>query len=189
MLSQLWGKAHGLSLYTRVEGYILEAYVAIEWADEFLAGYLGGDGYRWFELREERRGGLLVQASVAIDLLDNLRGGFRGRKTEAEQFWAFPRDGAVDIPERVKMACALEAFALSDDETAHRRRIRQQGVSAVRMGDVQEHYLRLGIFGHGAQHVRSDVSEVMASMEAFGLMVELMRVRGAFEIKGVSAWG
>ena len=160
----------------------MEAYVDVEWADEFLLG-MGEEEWRGIELA--RRRGLLVQASVAIDLMDNIGGGFLGKRTGEGQFWAFPRNGGTEVPMGIKMACALEALALADEETAARRRARRNGVSGVRVGDAQEQYLRFGLFGQGMQRARTDVSEMMASVEAFGLVAGFLRARGVFEINAV----
>jgi len=126
---------------------------------------------------------LLVRATLAIDLLDNIKRGFRGERTRPTQLLAFPRNGDTFVPEKVKMACALEALALADEEGAERRGLRRQGVSGMSVGNVTENYMRFGLFDNNARNrAHVDFSESLASHEAFGLMLEFLDVSGVHRI-------
>jgi len=156
----------------------------LEFADEFYSLYLGDDGQEvWDKLGDDTKLALLVRATLAIDLLDGIKRGFRGEKTSPSQSNAFPRDGEVFVPEKVRIACALEALALADEEAAARRSLRRQGVSGMSVGNASESYLRFGMFDNNTRsRAQVDFSESLASAEAFGLMMEYLDIRGVYAI-------
>ena len=156
----------------------------MEFADEFFLLYLGDDGSEWGELGDDAKAALLVQATLAIDRLDNIKRGFKGVKSSPAQPNAFPRDGETFIPEKVRMACALEALALADEEAVARRSLRRQGVSGMSVGNASENYLRFGLFDSNTRSVAQvDFSESLASGEAFGLMMGYLDVKGVYAIR------
>lgn len=163
---------------------IISPYADVEFADEFFALYLGDEGMsEWEELDEDAKTALLVRATLAIDLLDNIKRGFKGEKSCALQVNAFPRDGVMFVPEKVKLACALEALALVDEEAAQRRSLRQQGVSGISVGNAKESYVQSGDFDSGLRgRGQVDFSERLVSREAFGLMMEFLDIRGVHAI-------
>jgi len=156
----------------------------VEFADEFFALYLGNEGQDdWDDLGDDAKAALLVRATLALDLLDNIKRGFKGEKTCATQAMAFPRNGDTFVPEKVRMACALEALALADEEAAQRRGLRRQGVSGMSVGNVSENYMRFGLFDSNTRNrAQVDFSESLASGEAFGLMMEFLDIRGVYAI-------
>ena len=163
---------------------IIEPYADIEFADEFFVLYLGDESTDdWSELCDTAKAALLVRATLAIDLLDNIKRGFRGERTQPAQQLAFPRNGDRFVPEKVKMACALEALALADEEGTQRRDLRRQGVSGMSVGNASENYMRFGLFDSNTRNrAQVDFSESLASQEAFGLMLEFMNVSGVHRI-------
>jgi len=87
------------------------------------------------------------------------------------------------VPEKVKMACALEALALADEESNERRELRRQGVSGMSVGNASENYMRFGLFDNNTRNrAQVDFSESLASYEAFGLMMEFLDVSGVHRI-------
>jgi len=163
---------------------MIEPYADIEFADEFFALYLGNEGRDdWSEFCDIQKTALLVRATLAIDLLDNIKRGFRGERTRSAQPNAFPRNGDTFVPEKVRMACALEALALADEEGAQRRGLRRQGVSGMSVGNVSENYMRFGLFDNNTRNrAHTNFSESLASHEAFGLMLEFLDVSGVHRI-------
>ena len=138
----------------------------------------------WANLDDDKKSALLLQATFAIDRLDNIKRGFRGARTSPSQLCAFPRDGDTFIPEKVKLACALEALALADEESAARRSLRRQGVSGMSAGNASENYLRFGLFDSNTRSVSQvDFSESLCSAEAFGLMMSFLDIQGVHAIR------
>ncbi|MCL2618268.1 MAG: hypothetical protein FWD98_04340 [Defluviitaleaceae bacterium] len=141
------------------------------------------DGEQWFDLGDEDKAALLLRATFAIDALDNIRRGFAGARTSHGQHGAFPRDGDTFIPEKVRLACAMEALALADSDGADRRALRRQGVSGVSVGNVSENYMRFGLFDSNTRNrARVDFSESLASAEAFALLMPYLDTRGVYAI-------
>jgi len=156
----------------------------VEFADEFFVLYLGDEDTAWDALNDDAKAALLMRATLAIDLLDNIKRGFKGEKTSQTQLHAFPRDGEAFVPEKVRMACALEALALADEEGETRRKLRRQGVSGMSVGNASENYLRFGLFDSNTRsRAQVDFSESLASGEAFGLMMEYLDIRGVYAIR------
>lgn len=162
---------------------MIEAYAGLEFAGEFLEMYYGEESKAWSALGEVQRKALLVQATLAIDALGNVKRGFWGRKRDEGQARAFPREGEEGISDRVMMACCLEAWALADAQCRQRRRLRRQGVSAMAIGSASEQYMRFGLFGGNSRsNNKTDISQIIASEEAFGLMMEYLDLRGVYSI-------
>lgn len=89
----------------------------------------------WTALSTEEQEYLLKEAAIRIDGLP-----LSGRKKDKNQNMAFPRENQTDVPDTVKSAQALEAAAAADSEAADRRRMQEQGVMSVTVGQVSESY-------------------------------------------------
>lgn len=118
------------------------SYATVAYADGFLGTLLGTDAWSSASAADKERA--LAAATLAIDALEFVGGGFLGRRTDPAQERAFPRAPGIDIPAAVQQACALEAAALLEDsiDPAAKRRTRdiRQGVTAVSVGGVSESY-------------------------------------------------
>ena len=120
----------------------MDAYATVEYADEYLGGLMGAGA--WASASPAEKEKALATATVRIDALAAVGGGFRGRKADPYQTLEFPREGESEPPEAVRRACCHEALAILElaKDTAAQRRVgaRRQGVTAVTIGDVSESY-------------------------------------------------
>jgi hypothetical protein len=113
-------------------------------ADEIIAEALpAADAGRaaWETLDTADRGAYLMRAMLALEALP-----YRGKRTEAGQGEAFPRDGQTEVPEAVCRALALEACALAAAaaDADARRQLMAQGVKSFSLGSLSESYERAG---------------------------------------------
>jgi hypothetical protein len=118
----------------------MDTYLSVEAALELLRGLLpSSDPARAaFEaLSAEDQAVYLRQAALA---LEGIR--YAGRKTDAAQPLAFPRDGMTAVPDAVKRAQALEAVArcYTGAEAAKRAALQAQGVTSFSVGSLSESY-------------------------------------------------
>lgn len=131
----------------------IDSYIDIAGADEYFAGRLYSDS--WANATAEDKEKALKQATKAIN-----RQPLKGRPVNLNQPLAFPRCylalGAppsqyrfdlltgwwceVDIPQAVKDATCEEALALLERGNSQRRKLQQDGVQSVNIGDVSETY-------------------------------------------------
>lgn len=130
------------------------SYITAAEADKFLQGEAGWE--RWASLEEGEKEGYLKTAARHIDVLR-----LAGRKHSIFQDMAFPRDSRREVPAAVKQAQALEALSMTDTEAASRRRLQQQGVTAINIGKVSESY--------GNSRV-CEAAEILSSADALALL-------------------
>lgn len=153
---------------------MLEAYATAEYADEYLDSLTGAEAWSSASSADKKRA--LATATMRIDALGALGGGFRGRKAEATQTLEFPREGQNEPPEAVKRACCHEALALvemtADTAAKRRERDRRQGVTAVSIGDVSESYKSTG---------KSDTLALYSDL-AFSLLLPYRAAKGVYPI-------
>ena len=121
----------------------IDSYVSVSDADIFFSKKYNSEG--WFELTTGDKERLLSTATKKIDRLL-----LKGRKKVYTQVLAFPRlyrhnryseiqsYQTEDIPEVVKSACCVEAFALCDTDFSKRRSLQEQGVKSFSLGSLSE---------------------------------------------------
>jgi len=139
---------------------MLNSYTTVEYADEYLAQYLGAEA--WFAADLDVRQKALVTASAAIDALARNFPGFKSRKTDPNQPLQFPRKPDAEIPSEVRNACCHEALymaRLAADKSAQRRADSiRQGVRSVSIGDVSESYVAAGELKKSNELLRSEMA-------------------------------
>ncbi len=149
----------------------MDSYATIEYADAYLSGLIGTEA--WASVPTYEKEQALATATLRIDSLSALGGGFYGRKTDQYQRLEFPRDGQNEPPDAVKYACCHEALSLveiTSDKTAQRRsKDRQQGVASVSIGDVSESYV-------------SKSATRLCSELALSLLKPYLAVRGVYPV-------
>ena len=153
---------------------MLAAYATVEYADEYLSSLIGAEA--WASASSADKNRALATATIRIDALGALGGGFLGRKAERNQTLEFPREGQNEPPEAIKQACQ-EALALvemmADTAAKRRERDRRQGVTAVSIGDVSESYAST-----------TDAPEpVLYSDLALSLLLPYRAAKGVYPIK------
>lgn len=109
-----------------------DTYITIQEANELLE--FEPHTEIWSSIPDERKEACLKAAARHID---GLR--LAGYKCKLHQLMAFPRNHE-DTPEAVKMAQALEAFAITDEQATQRRRLQEQGVTSINLGNASESY-------------------------------------------------
>ncbi len=147
----------------------MESYATLEFADEFLKKL--PDGQRWLELSTLERLSFLYKATLRIDSLQSYQNGFVGKKLEENQIQQFPRDLYPEIPIEVKMACAFEAFAISNPDGWERRELLIHGVNRVSVGKASESYNKMPVYFH-----------FLSSNEALNLLKPYLAGKGVFPI-------
>ena len=135
------------------------SYIDIEGADEYFAGRLHAES--WTGADDSTKEAALKQATRTIDRLL-----LKGRKTDEDQKLAFPRYPDTEVPEAVKEACCEEALALLERGNSQRRKLQQEGVIAVTVGNVSETYA--SVMGVGGRVVAID--RYLLSQEANELL-------------------
>ena len=144
-------------------------------ADEYLGSLMGAEA--WASVPSADKNRALATATIHIDALKALGGGFLGRKAETNQMLEFPREGQNEPPEAIKRACCHEALALvemtADTAAKRRERDRRQGVTSVSIGDVSESYESTG---------KSDTRALYSDL-AFSLLLPYRAVKGVYPIK------
>ena len=109
------------------------SYIDIEEANEYFAGRLHAE--RWGETSDADKEKALRQATKEID-----RQLLKGRKATDTQELAFPRYPDTEIPEAVKEACCEIALALLERGNSQRRKLQQEGVQSLSLGNMSETY-------------------------------------------------
>jgi hypothetical protein len=109
-------------------------YCTIEEASTYFAGRLYAE--RWGETSDADKEKALRQATKEID-----RQLLKGRKTNPSQPLAFPRYPDAEIPQNVKEACCEEALALLERGNNQRRKLQQEGVQSLSLGNMSETYI------------------------------------------------
>ena len=111
-----------------------ESYCTIEYADEYFAGRLHAES--WGQADDSTKEKALRQATRAID-----RQPLKGRKNDPAQVLAFPRYPDTEVPEVVKEACCEEALAILERGNSQRRKLQQEGVQSLSLGNMSETYI------------------------------------------------
>ena len=155
----------------------MQSYATSEYADEYLDGLMNTDAWSGAQASDKERA--LLSATVHIDALSSLGGGFRGCKATDGQLQEFPRSPDTVVPEAVKRACCHEALAIleqSRDKTAQgREQAIRQGVASVSIGGVSESYVKLS-------DQQSGLRGRLLSDMAMALIRPYLAVQGVFPI-------
>lgn len=119
---------------------MLPSYITPEEATEYILAMLPTDNparQKWEGSTDADKKVYLANATTRIDTMR-----YKGKKATADQVLAFPRYGQTEVPEAVKMACALEAASttLSLSQTSSREALQAAGVSSVSVGNASETY-------------------------------------------------
>ena len=109
------------------------SYVDLNEANEYFSNRLHAEA--WANATESDKRKALVMATKAID-----RQPLKGRKTDKEQPFAFPRFPDTEIPTVVKEACCEEALSLLERGNSQRRKLQQEGVQSFSLGNMSETY-------------------------------------------------
>ena len=109
-------------------------YINLTEANEYFSNRLHADA--WAEASDADKEKALAMATKAID-----RQPLKGRKTETGQALAFPRYPDTEIPEVVKEACCEEALAMLERGNSQRRKLQQEGVQSLSLGNMSETYI------------------------------------------------
>lgn len=109
------------------------SYVDLNEANEYFSNRLHAEA--WANATESDKRKALVMATKAID-----RQPLKGRKTDDKQPLAFPRYPDTEIPQAVKEACCEEALTILERGNNQRRKLQQEGVQSVTVGNVSETY-------------------------------------------------
>jgi len=112
----------------------VQSYCTIEYADEYFKNRLHAES--WSGAASSIKEKALKQATKTID-----RQPLKGRKATDEQELAFPRHPDAEIPEAVKEACCEEALALLERGNSQRRKLQQEGVQSLSLGNMSETYI------------------------------------------------
>lgn len=117
-------------------------YITTSQADEYIAALIPSTGLErtaWESLDDADKAIFVGRSMRKIEALP-----FSGAVAVSSQDTAFPRRGQTEVPEAVKQAVALEAAALAayGDEAEQRDRIKSQGISSFRLGNLSESYNR-----------------------------------------------
>lgn len=104
-------------------------YADAAYANTYHSSRLSKDA--WAALLPATQAAALQSATDAMDLYAASRGGWR-------------RDYSTDTPEPIKMACCLEALALTDATSNARIKAQQQGVQSTSIGSASESYTGYG---------------------------------------------
>lgn len=118
------------------------SYITIAEADELIKGE--SSAKQWAALTEDAKEGSLKSAARRINSLR-----FAGKKHSIFQAMEFPRDAMRDVPDAVKLAQILEAAGSLDSQTAARRKLQEEGLSSITLGNASESYKSSGSSLHG----------------------------------------
>jgi len=110
------------------------SYIDIDGADEYFSGRLHAES--WGETSDADKEKALRQATKEID-----RQLLKGRKADTSQTLAFPRYPDTEVPEAVKEACCEVALALLERGNSQRRKLQQEGVQSLSLGNMSETYV------------------------------------------------
>jgi hypothetical protein len=114
-------------------GIFILSYVSLAEANEYFSSRLHADA--WAEASDADKEKALAMATREID-----RQQLRGRKVNSGQALAFPRYPDTEVPEAVKEACCEEALALLERGNNQRRKLQQEGVQSLSLGNMSETY-------------------------------------------------
>ena len=109
-------------------------YINLTEANEYFSDRLHVDA--WANASDADKEKALAMAAKAID-----RQPLKGRKTDTAQTLAFPRYPDTEVPEAVKEACCEEALALLERGNSQRRKLQQEGVQSLSLGNMSETYI------------------------------------------------
>ena len=109
-------------------------YINLNEANEYFSNRLHAEA--WANATESDKRKALVMATKAID-----RQPLKGRKTDKEQPFAFPRFPDTEIPTVVKEACCEEALSLLERGNSQRRKLQQEGIQSFTLGNMSETYV------------------------------------------------
>jgi len=109
-------------------------YINLTEANEYFSNRLHVDA--WANASDADKEKALAMAAKAID-----RQPLKGRKTDTVQTLAFPRYPDTEIPKEVQEACCEEALALLDRGGSQRRKLQQEGVQSLSLGNMSETYI------------------------------------------------
>lgn len=137
------------------------SYITVAEADELIKGEAFAK--QWESLTEDAKEGSLKSAARRINSLR-----FVGKKHTIFQEMEFPRDAMRDVPAAVKLAQILEAAGALDSQTATRRKLQEEGVSSITLGNASESYKSSGSSLHG-----------LCSSDAFALLRPYLLGSGA----------
>ena len=110
------------------------SYVNLTEANEYFSNRLHADA--WAEASDADKDKALAMAAKAID-----RQPLSGRKTDTTQTLAFPRYPDTEVPVAVKDACCEVALALLERGNSQRRKLQQEGVQSLSLGNMSETYI------------------------------------------------
>jgi hypothetical protein len=134
---------------TAERGFLFLSYVNLTEANEYFSNRLHADA--WAETSDADKDKALAVAAKAID-----RQPLKGRKTDKEQPFAFPRFPDTEIPTVVKEACCEEALALLERGNSQRRKLQQEGVQSFSLGNMSETFATgagKGLLSHEAKEL------------------------------------
>ena len=117
------------------------SYITVRESVEILLGLFGGEAWNEVSIEVQKRA--LNTATMRIDTLQNLCGGFIGEKTDDAQILEFPRTTTDNqIPNDVKRATAMEALFIisSADATDRIGSAIKAGLKSKTVGNASESY-------------------------------------------------
>ncbi len=89
----------------------------------------------WFALSDAKKESRLKNALYRIESMN-----FSSHKSTIFQTLQFPRGMSKEVPMAVKLAQILEAAASLDAQASVRRKLQEQGVKSVSIGNASESY-------------------------------------------------
>ena len=119
---------------TAERGFLFLSYVNLTEANEYFSNRLHADA--WAEASDADKDKALAMAAKAID-----RQPLSGRKADTAQTLAFPRHPDTEVPVAVKDACCEVALALLERGNSQRRKLQQEGVQSLSLGNMSETYI------------------------------------------------
>ena len=96
--------------FTEIDYEIANSYLNLEDADNIILKQMGSDN--WNDATNEVKQMLLIQASYSVDGAIT----FKGTKTSNNQLLKFPRNSETILPNNIKLATALTAMRISNDD-------------------------------------------------------------------------
>lgn len=136
------------------------SYVDLNEANEYFSNRLHAEA--WANAAESDKRKALVMATKAID-----RQPLKGRKTDKEQPFAFPRFPDTEIPTVVKEACCEEALSLLERGNSQRRKLQQEGIQSFTLGNMSETY----VAGAGRGLLSQEARELLNPWQLGAVMI------------------
>ena len=125
-----------------------QSYITAAQAANILRSTAGGE--KWETLDAVAQNRALVSATMHIDALQNICGGFKGDKSDALCSLEFPRTATNGtLPQDIETATALEAL-----QTAFPNPL--SGLRAKKVGNASESYINIGKNDGLKQYLESD---------------------------------